>query len=345
MGKRLVICCDGTWNTKRQTSPTNVVRFCDMIVPHGADGTEQRAFYHSGVGTGRWDRLRGGAFGFGLSRIVKDAYRIVVNNYDPGDELFFLGFSRGAFTARSTAGLIRNAGILRRDQAAHIDDAYALYRTKEGPDAPAAVEFRRQYSLSDRTPIRFIGVWDTVGSLGIPNLGIPLLGPVARWVNRRWAFHDVKLSSRVASAFQALSIDEARRPFEPTLWQQQPHSDGQQLAQVWFAGDHSDIGGGYADRRLAEIALWWLTARARDCGLAFRDDPGEPLDESLATGPVHDSRTGLFRLIRPVVRRLGAVDPGHESAASSAIGRQRGGGYDPPGLAAYLAGTYHEAML
>jgi len=77
MGKRLVICCDGTWNTKRQTSPTNVVRFCDMIVPHGADGTEQRAFYHSGVGTGRWDRLRGGAFGFGLSRIVKDAYRIL----------------------------------------------------------------------------------------------------------------------------------------------------------------------------------------------------------------------------------------------------------------------------
>lgn len=338
MTKRVIVCCDGTWNTAKQAFPTNVARFCDSVAPVGPDGTPQRAFYHAGVGTGRWDRLRGGAFGFGLSGIVKDAYRIVVDNYEPGDELFFLGFSRGAFTARSTTGLIRNAGILRRDHRDRVDDAYALYRTKDGPDAPEAVDFRRSYSVSDQVPIRFVGVWDTVGSLGIPNLGVPLLGWVTRWVNGRWAFHDVQLSSRIASAFQALAIDEQRRPFKPAIWMPQPHAIVQELAQVWFAGDHSDIGGGYSDRGLADITLWWLTERARHCGLAMRDDPAR--DHALA--PLHDSRTALFRLLPPYQRRLGIVDPTHESVASTAIIRHRAGNYAPPGLVTYLAGQHRE---
>lgn len=345
MTKRLILCCDGTWNTARQRAPTNVPRFCDAIAPTAADGTVQRAFYHAGVGTGRWDRLRGGAFGFGLSGVVKDAYRIVVDNYEPGDELFFLGFSRGAFTARSTTGLIRNAGILRRENRDRVDDAYALYRTKEGPDAPEALDFRRRYSLADRTPIRFVGVWDTVGSLGIPNLGVPGLGWLARWVNRRWAFHDVKLSTRVAAAYHALSIDESRRPFEPAVWQPQPNAGDQVLEQVWFAGDHSDVGGGYADRRLADITLWWLTDRARRCGLACGDVTPAPLDAAAAMGALHDSRTGLFRMLPPYQRRLGAVDPDHEAAASTAIARRDAGGYGPPGLAVYLAGPHHETHM
>lgn len=345
MTRRLILCCDGTWNTAKQPAPTNVPRFCDSVTPVGPDGTVQRAFYHAGVGTGLRDRLSGGAFGVGLSGIVKDAYRIVIDNYEPGDELFFVGFSRGAFTARSTTGLIRNSGILRREYRDRVDDAYALYRTKEGPDAPSAVDFRRRYAVADQTPIRFVGVWDTVGSLGIPDLGIPGLGWLARWVNRRWAFHDVKLSSRVASAYQALSIDETRRPFAPTLWQPQPHAGDQELEQVWFAGNHSDVGGGYADRGLADITLWWLTDRARHCGIAFRDVPGSPPGSELSESALHDSRSGLYRLFPAFVRQLGAVDPVHESAASSAVARRDAGSYFPPGLIAYLAGPHRETAL
>src|SRR6266487_1349789 len=130
MSKRLVMCCDGTWNTAGQRSPTNVARMRDAIASRAADGIEQRVFYHEGVGTSRWERIRGGAFGFGLSRNVRDTYRFVVENYDEGDELFFVGFSRGAFTARSTAGFVRNAGILRREQADRLDEAYGLYRDR-----------------------------------------------------------------------------------------------------------------------------------------------------------------------------------------------------------------------
>jgi uncharacterized protein (DUF2235 family) len=341
MAKRLVICCDGTWNTAGQKCPTNVTDFHRTVAPQSADGTKQESYYHPGVGTSRWERLRGGAFGWGLSKIVKDAYRLIVDNYEPGDELFLLGFSRGAFTARSTAGLVRNAGILRPDQAARIDDAYALYRSAEGPDSPAAVAFRAAHALSDQTPIRFIGVWDTVGALGVPNLGLP----GTAWLNRRWAFHDVKLSSRVVSAFQALAIDEARRPFEPTLWQPQSHAVGQELEQVWFAGVHCDVGGGYPDRGLAEITLWWMKDRARRCGLAFTDDPAAPLDENLAGSALHDSRTGMYRLLPPYHRQLGRTDPVHEAASSTVVARYKAGDYAPKGFTDYLKRPDHNEVL
>src|SRR3954453_2699431 len=121
MPKRLVICCDGTWNTEDQEgagrSPTNVTRLFKDIAKQDDQGVEQKPFYHPGVGTKRGERLRGGAFGFGLSKDVKDSYKFIVENFEPGDELFFFGFSRGAFTARSTAGLVRNSGVLRPDEA------------------------------------------------------------------------------------------------------------------------------------------------------------------------------------------------------------------------------------
>src|SRR5262249_26159885 len=128
MSKKIVICCDGTWNTRDQKSPTNVVRIHDAVLPTDADGRAQVAFYHQGVGTNGWDRLIGGAFGFGLSRCVRDAYRFVVEHFEPGDELYFFGFSRGAYTARSAVGFIHNCGILRPEYAGKVDEAYAVYR-------------------------------------------------------------------------------------------------------------------------------------------------------------------------------------------------------------------------
>jgi uncharacterized protein (DUF2235 family) len=340
MAKRLVLCCDGTWNTAGQRCPTNVVRLYDAIAPRDAAGTEQATFYHEGVGTKRWERIRGGAFGFGLSDIVKDAYRMMVANYEAGDELFLFGFSRGAFTARSTAGFIRNAGILRRDQTSRVDEAYALYRNDDGPDSAQAVAFRKAYAVSDQTPIRCIGVWDTVGALGVPSVGLP----GTNFLNQRWAFHDVKLSSRVQSAFQALAIDEARQPFQPAIWQPQPHAVGQDVQQVWFVGAHCDVGGGYPDRELADITYYWMAIRAQACGLAFNANPAA-LDPKLALGQLHDSRTGLYKLLPPSPRVLGRDDPAHEHAASTAVTRHNAGGYSPHNLDTYLAGPHDELTI
>jgi uncharacterized protein (DUF2235 family) len=341
MSKRLVVCCDGTWNTAEQSSPTNVTKVYGALSSEDHVGTKQCKFYHPGVGVKRSERLIGGIFGFGLSRNVKDTYRFVVENFEPGDELFFFGFSRGAFTARSTAGLVRNAGILRREHADRLDEAYALYRSRTAhPRSAEAQAFRDSYSYETR--IRFIGVWDTVGALGIP------LSP-GRWVNfinRRWQFHDTDLSTKVEAAFQALAIDEKRPPFSPTMWTQQPDAPAnQQVEQVWFTGVHCDVGGGYPQRALAEITLRWLVSRARWCGLAF--DDGQ-LDTTAPDpmGELHESRTMLYKRLPPFVRAIGAKDPTHESAASGAVERHKAdSAYSPPGLIAYLNGPYRETQI
>ena len=341
MSKRIVLCCDGTWNTAGQRCPTNVITFHDRVAGRGSDGVEQLALYHSGVGTSAWQRLAGGAFGFGLSQIVRAAYRFLVECYEPGDELFLLGFSRGAFTARSTAGLIRNAGILRRDQIRRVDDAYALYRNHQPVDAPDAVQFRRDFAVSETTPIRFIGVWDTVGSLGVPDLGLP----GTHWLNRRWQFHDVRLSASVQSAYHALAIDETRRPFLPTLWTPDGDVPGQHVEQVWFSGVHCDVGGGYPERQLADITLAWMIQKASECGLAFTGTP-DAIPASDVAGTLHDSRTGIYKLTRPAHRTLGATDAQHEAVSSTAVARHEHGDYAPTCLTSYLSGpAHHECAI
>jgi uncharacterized protein (DUF2235 family) len=156
-----------------------------------------------------------------LSRNVFDAYHFLIDNYEDGDELYFFGFSRGAFTARSLAGLVRNCGILRRENADRINEAWALYRSSaDKPTGVASILFRRAYSYEPR--IHFPGMRDTVGTRGIPALGPRWLQPIAKWLNHRSQFHDTKLSTWVDGAFHALAIDEQRAAFEPTLWHQQP---------------------------------------------------------------------------------------------------------------------------
>lgn len=217
--KRLIVCCDGTWNTADQAisghpSPTNVTKLALSLAPADAAGARQCVYYHPGVGTSRRERLSGGAFGVGLSRNVLDGYRFLIDNYESGDLLYLFGFSRGAFTARSLAGLIRNSGILRRENVGRIDQAWVLYRSSaDTPRGVAATLFRRAYSFEPR--IQFIGVWDTVGALGIPTFGPRWLKPIVARINHRWEFHDTKFSTRVKGAFQALAIDEQRAAFAP----------------------------------------------------------------------------------------------------------------------------------
>jgi uncharacterized protein (DUF2235 family) len=352
MGKRLVLCCDGTWNRPDQERngrpcPTNVTKVAMSVAPEGG-GMAQRVFYQPGVGTAARERLRGGAFGWGLSRGVQDVYRFVVDNYEPGDDLFLFGFSRGAYMARSTAGLIRNAGILRRENDSRISQAYALYRDRAvRPRDTESQLFRRSFSYGEAT-IRFLGVWDTVGALGIPLYRNPLTA----LLNRRWQFHDVELSRSVQAAYQALAIDEVRRPYAPAVWEQDPDADGQVLEQVWFAGAHSDVGGGYADTSLSDVTLGWMAERARSCGLAFHEGAFDwPDADTRSTdrdggfvpdprGQLHDSYSGAARLMGRALRSLGSQPSGHESVSSTALlRRHQDTAYQPGNLGSFLAET------
>lgn len=312
--KRLILCCDGTWNSADQEKDgqicsTNVVKLAVRLAKRDGE-VPQILFYDEGVGTGnRVDRLKGGAFGEGLEDNIWDAYRFLLANYEPGDEIYLFGFSRGAFTARSIGGMIRKCGILERTRIRSYSEARALY-TNDGvhPDDAEAVEFREKHSVGggESPAIRFIGVWDTVGSLGIPIRGL-------RWVtHRKYQFHDVALSKKVERAAQALAIDEHRAPFEPTLWAYQP-KQGQTIEQVWFCGAHSDVGGGYAETGLSDIALEWMIGKARAAGLVF--DQGVlaayPLDPR-PLGELHNSKKGLYFVTPGIDRPIGiasAVDP------------------------------------
>jgi uncharacterized protein (DUF2235 family) len=351
--KRLILLCDGTWDRATRTSPTNVCKLANALTASGtaADGSpiEQHKQYLSGVGATSLDRLPGGAFGAGISKKIKDGYRWICEAYEAGDELFLFGFSRGAFTARSCAGLIRNAGLLRPGHLDLVDDAYRLYRNRTAathPEGEAAKRFRAEHSY-DPVPIRFIGVWDTVGALGIP--GVPA------WLSRGWwGFHDLKLSSRVDFAFQALSIDEHRPPYRPTPWEDQAQSAHQTLSQVWFSGTHGDVGGGYRDPSLSEIALMWMVGQATDqAGLGvsrdyFQTVPAAPLDTAREQGHVicpsregklTETRTGVYKLIPAYVRpMLDDHGLGHYRASSTAADRLKTGDppYAAPNLERYL---------
>jgi uncharacterized protein (DUF2235 family) len=361
--KRLIVCCDGTWNTADQAisghpSPTNVTKLALSLAAEDAAGARQCVYYHPGVGTSRWERLSGGAFGVGLSRNVLDGYRFLIDNYESGDLLYLFGFSRGAFTARSLAGLIRNSGILRRENVGRIDQAWVLYRSSaDTPRGVAATLFRRAYSFEPR--IEFIGVWDTVGALGIPTFGPRSLKPIVRRINHRWEFHDTKLSTRVKGAFQALAIDEQRAAFAPAVWHQQPGADGQKLRQVWFTGVHCDIGGGYPDTSLSDIALLWMADGAREYGLKFlpgalsadgpaRMTPGESIDFKVEPNPLtspHRSWTKFYRLVSPLNRPIGTAEDetdhhldGCEYLAVSAQEHYEATpDYRPPELVTYLS--------
>jgi uncharacterized protein (DUF2235 family) len=331
--KRIAIFCDGTWNTPEQrdggvAAPTNVYRL-SLATPPSDPGTRtvQTVYYRRGVGNdGFVDRWIGGGFGRGLDRVLGHAYEFLVANFEPGDELYFFGFSRGAYTARSLAGLVRNAGILRRDARSSVSAAIDLYRSRssvEHPRGAVAMRFRAEHS--HETDIHFLGVWDTVGALGIP-------GALGRATpSGRYAFHDVELSSHVRHAYHALAMDERRRSFRPTLWKLQ-NAPGQVVEQAWFAGVHADVGGGYAECGLADIACLWMAEKAMAAGLAI---DLAMLSERLAPDPFapqHDSLRGGFRLLRPYGRPVGAGLPDSREAVHPTVyaRRDRTPPLDPP---------------
>lgn len=302
MGERLVICADGTWNRPEEDLqkdvPTNVLRMARAISPLTAGGWPQHVFYDWGIGSYH-NAVIGGVTGQGIHKNIMDAYRYIVQNYEPETELYFFGFSRGAYTVRSLCGLINNCGILKRPDARLIQKAFDHYK-KSGKDyAPSGAEslaFRRAHSHPSRE-IRFVGVWDTVGALGVP---FSLLG----LFDRKDEFYDTKLGSNVRIARHALAIDERREDFEPTLWQP---TQGLNLKQVWFSGSHTDIGGGYpadeAGLLASDIALDWMVSEARTAGLEI--EPHLPATaKPNPRAKLHNSRRHIFRFSKPLIRPL-----------------------------------------
>ncbi len=302
MGKKLIVCADGTWNNEDGTGfQTNVAKLHRVLQNNFVEGVDQLVCYVTGVGTRLGEKVSGGAFGKGLSSNILEAYRFLVDHYVEGDQLFFFGFSRGAYTARSLAGFIRNCGLLKREHLEErLDEAYALYRhrsAKTNPKSETAMDFKARYSY---TPdIEFVGVWDTVGSLGVPLSSLRILSWLGSFVNHDFQFHDTSLSTIIKHAYHAVSIHEHRGTFPATLWEKQAGMDQQVLEQVWFPGVHCDVGGGYGASGLSDASFLWMIDKAKDCGLLFRE-AGLAVGAMLAPDPLaklHDSYTFPFNVI------------------------------------------------
>ncbi|GLQ87717.1 T6SS phospholipase effector Tle1-like catalytic domain-containing protein [Dyella flagellata] len=320
--KRLIICADGTWNirdqvgeTKQKRRPTNVTKLARSVLPQSADGIDQVVFYHDGVGTGHGlDKWTGGAFGSGVEQNVRELYRAIVYNYAPGDELYLFGFSRGAFTVRTLSGFMNFAGLIEKGDDYFVPDLYACYVAQQGPGTDLWAQANRHTRhLRPCPPIRMIGVWDTVGALGAPGL----LGQLFN--ANKYKYHDISLTSHIHHAYQALAIDERRKPFLPSIWER-PVGWAGVLEQVWFSGVHCNVGGGYTPDGLANGALHWMADKARGLGMEF-DQHYLAFFEPHYDSYLANSMTLTYRLLRPVTRPVCRGIDSCESIHSSAFSR------------------------
>ena len=308
--KRIIICADGTWNKPEvdldKDFPTNVLKFSRAIEPVDGNGVIQTVFYDWGIGSYH-SGAAGGALGAGLDKNIKDAYRFIVHNYNVGDELFFFGFSRGAYTVRSLCGLINNCSILKKENANLINAAFDLYKnSKYYVSHPKSLAFRKENSLSNSTPIKFVGVWDTVGSMGLPT-------SIFGFIKPKNLFYDNKIGSIIETARHALSIDEIRKDFEPTIWEQDKLNKVD-LKQVWFAGNHSDVGGSYKPDRdgrvLSEIPMLWMKKEAELQKLKFQ----KHIDvKTNALAKKHNEQKKFYKLLGKHERPILAETPIHIS--------------------------------
>ncbi len=264
--KRLIICCDGTWQKLTSPYPTNVVKIAQAVKATCSQKIPQLVFYDEGIGTENpIAKILGGAFGKGIDQNIQDGYRFLCLNYEPGDEIYLFGFSRGAYTVRSLAGMIFNSGLLPRQKIRKAPEAYENYRSRKSEDKPDSdkMEKFRQDNNAEQVPITLLACWDTVGALGIPNLSAFL--SFDRKINQKYAFHDTSLSPIIKNALHAVAIDEQREVFDVTPMQISRKSEykgqpvDQFLRQVWFPGVHGSVGGGNLKQSgLSDGALQWV---------------------------------------------------------------------------------------
>ena len=326
--KRILIFCDGTWNSPSIEHVTNVVKLYDAVVRT----PDQACLYIPGVGTGgrfvsfvgKWaNKIGGGAFGWGLNRNIKIAYAQLAEHYDPGDKIMIFGFSRGAYTARSLAGMIRKCGLPPKNAVTRrvVNKAFRLYRKRGSANAPDQPHIRRKrkaispnYATSGKDrdarndgshllEITYLGVWDTVGALGIPK---NLLGRLGKHINRRHQFHDTELTSMVKSARHAVALDERRKFYEPALWDNLDKADmngrrsgaSRPYQQVWFIGDHRVLGGRSQARKLVSYGLSWIIDGAKKQGMTLRRGAKLPdaAPSPTESAPEMNNPRGFYRL-------------------------------------------------
>jgi uncharacterized protein (DUF2235 family) len=355
--KRLALFLDGTWNEDNDN--TNVWRLRSLFAPASADGCEQRAYYSTGLGTKFGEKVRGGMFGSGIDTAITSAYEWLMQNYAPGDEIFIFGFSRGAYTARSLSGFVSKCGLLRHGAPLGVKQLFTRYRRSGAKTVRALIagerggdefRFEEEWMLkyAQPVPIKFIGVFDTVGALGVP---FPIY---RRFKGEAYPFLNTGLRLTNEYAFHALAVDEHRKAFMPTLWTNEGaiHATPRPIErteQRWFVGAHANVGGGCFDDSLAQLPLKWLERKAAAAGLAFRDEFAEDLNAAMT--PISDSYAkmagGLYRLItlgKRYYRRIGLAPesegPGvsniNETIDSSVFDRWRADPtYRPPGLQAW----------
>lgn len=309
--KRVILSLDGTWNDDKSGSPlTNVAKLHSAIEAVDANGVRQDAHYIEGIAStkGETALFLKGALGYGVSDRIQKAYEALAKSYGPGDDIYLFGFSRGAFEARSLAGFIALFGVAKAGAAFPFAKAWSLYRTREVKRDQAALAEIRALSHYP-APIKCVGVWDTVGNIGNPFIAGP--------VSRSFAFHDTRLSDSTEVGLHALSVDEVRGPFRPALWslpEGQTLAAHQHVEQVWFAGTHSDVGGGCRETALSDIALLWMAERVSAMtGLAFDRDKLARTTRPDPLGPQHSATTGaifswsgLFPFIRLVKQAVEA---------------------------------------
>lgn len=299
--KRLILCFDGTWNTPEDQ--TNVSRIYAAISDQHSGCPDQLKFYDPGVGTSNGSKLTGGALGWGLDANVLQGYCWLINEYvaagqaapesdgesfADGPEIFIFGFSRGAFTARSLAGLLNRCGLVKREKIdrRRVSPTSNVYDTRAIPDSPVVkaawtlyqkafdgegesrlrpecVEFRKANCIPVK--VKFLGVWDTVGALGVPALSNTLFARV------KYGFHDTSLGRIIENAYHAVAIDEQREDYQVTLWSAQHPHGTKEVEQRWFPGAHANVGGGYRDDLLPDPPLKWIAQMAVKHGLEFTD--------------------------------------------------------------------------
>jgi len=338
--KRIVILIDGTWDKEGTTGNTNVAKLDvnALIKRRAANGTVQRVRYHDGVGAygDIFKKVLGGAIGLGLKKIVLDCYGFLVDDYEAGDEIYILGFSRGAYAARALAGLIGASGIARRPSADSFEIAWQHYRV-----SPASRQQPRSANWADRSTIakyrstaqgktfhdtrsiKCVGVWDTVGSLGIP----------VYFADGRYdlyRFKDTALSPKVERGFHAMAIDELRADFPVTRWE-----DRLGVRQVWFAGAHSDVGGGYVPDQcgLSDVALDWMMRQLNGVGVLF-ETPARLLPNlERKNQDIHEPWKKIpFNALLRDRREVRATDYLHESVLKR---WQRDAAYRPSAMQAF----------
>jgi uncharacterized protein (DUF2235 family) len=326
--KRLALFFDGTWNSP--PSHTNVYRLYLMLAEHGADGVPQRAFYDEGVGTKWYYKLAGGAFGFGLGGNVRAGYQWLTQNYNKGDEIYLFGFSRGAFTARALAGVIANCGLLKPEAPMGFWDVFARYKRGTnwqnggagvrpiytlkyhehhgGPAFSPEEDILLKHTWYERNLVKMVGVWDTVGYLGLP------FGRIKDISSSTLRFYNTNLSTVVENSYQALALDEHRKQYWGMLWTHfipntpdptAPGHDDRFIEQRWFAGSHCNVGGGYAEDLVPQRPLAWIQQKAAGCGLGFRRFV-QPTSADYGVKPRDSYREflgGLYRFFfKPYVR-------------------------------------------